>query len=133
MKKTAVFKRMAAGIIGSVLSLGFAGGVIPSAAPVIAAENAFEFPDNYNMDTGMYEYEFHDALVYRVDANIGDITIQLLPSRGGNFFSYDDMKVIHLSSRMRSRYIEWAERYEEENYQLALDLMPQSRVNTLVR
>ena len=129
MKKTAVFKRMAAGIIGSVLSLGFAGGVIPSAAPVIAAENAFEFPDNYNMDTGMYEYEFHDALVYRVEANIGDITIQLLPSRGGNFFSYNDMKVIHLSSFSRSRYIEWAERYEEENYQLALELMPQSRVN----
>lgn len=129
MKKTAVLKRMAAGIIGSVLSLGFAGGVIPSAAPVIAAENAFGFPDNYNMDTGMYEYEFHDALVFRVDANIGDITIQLLPSRGGNFFSYDDMKVIHLSSFSRSRYIEWAERYEEENYQLALELMPQSRVN----
>ena len=132
MKRTAVIKRTAAGIIGSVFLFGFAGGAIPSAAPVIAAENDVTYPDNYNPETGMYEYEFLDAYICNVDIWEYDISIELIPSRGSNHFSYDDRKEIHLSSYPAytdSGVVERAEWFADENVNLAHELEPESRVN----
>jgi len=88
MNRLKRIKQAAAGIMGSAVLLSFAGGILPVAAPVSAAEN-WGGSVYYNEEKNIYEYEFIDAYIYDVEYYEGHMEIDLIPSRGSNWFNYE--------------------------------------------
>ncbi|MBR3665649.1 MAG: hypothetical protein IKN66_00610 [Ruminococcus sp.] len=128
MGKSVFIKRMTAGIIGSALILGYAGTVLPEPIPVLAAESGKMTSYFYNEQSGMYEYEFLDAYVNDVDVDSGNISIEIIPSRGGNVYDYSSSKKIFFPSK-GSSYGELAVLYESSNFNLAAQIEEKSRIN----
>ncbi|MBR6994891.1 MAG: hypothetical protein IKH96_02605 [Ruminococcus sp.] len=128
MGKSVFIKRMTAGIIGSALILGYAGTVLPEPIPVLAAESGKMTSYFYNEQSGMYEYEFLDAYVNDVDVNSGNISIEIIPSTGGNVYNYSNSKKIIFPSK-GSSYGELAVLYESSNFNLAAQIEEKSRIN----
>ena len=123
-------KRIAAGIMSAALVFGFAGSIKPVFPPAVSAETEEEENEfikvSYNEKTGMYEYEFIDAYIYSINARPYSITISILPSRGNNYFMYEDLKEIELhDSRSTGVY---PDDYTS-SYELVKDLVPEQRVN----
>lgn len=117
-------KQAAAGIVGAALFFSYSGGTFPP-PPAVHAEGSYSSV-SYNEETQMYEYEFLDAYIYDVINYEGLIKIDLIPSRGGNWYNYEYHKEIVLDSIY---FEESARFYEPENYELASTLKREDRVN----
>ena len=119
-------KRIAAGIMSAALAFCYTGYVKLPTAPVIAAEGEEQSGVQFNPETRMYEYEFIDAYVYDISADPDEVVIELIPTNGGNYVFYEQLKEIRINkynSSGESPYDIY------RTYETAKKIQKESRIN----